>query len=155
MFSFDRAGRRLFYQGCPIHRIIPKFMLQGGDITNGDGTGGESIYGGEFDDENFTIKHTKPGKWAWLCLQRFYPPHNRAAARVLILFENHLLSISGLLSMANAGPGTNNSQFFITMAATPWLDEKHVVFGELTHGGKVRLLLLCFGAGSVVKLSYL
>uniref|UniRef100_A0A7S2UYX2 Peptidyl-prolyl cis-trans isomerase n=1 Tax=Fibrocapsa japonica TaxID=94617 RepID=A0A7S2UYX2_9STRA len=101
--NFSELSKRGYYNNVGFHRVIKDFMVQGGDPT-GTGRGGESIFGGKFEDElTRDLKHTG----------------------------------AGILSMANAGPNTNGSQFFMTLAPTPWLDGKHTIFGRISSGMQV------------------
>ena len=119
--GIGRSGKPLHFKGSVFHRIIPSFMCQGGDITNGNGTGGESIYGEKFADE--FVSSDGKGK-----------------------FIRH--SEPFLLSMANSGPNTNGSQFFLTTVKTSWLDTKHVVFGRVVEGQAVVKKMEAVGSGS-------
>ncbi|XP_036979742.1 peptidylprolyl isomerase Fa isoform X1 [Acanthopagrus latus] len=169
------------YKGSVFHRVIPEFMCQGGDFTNHNGTGGKSIYGKTFKDENFKLKHTGPGhrledegersqegtrkgkkkssqlKCAsfGLYLNAAASPPDGSAQFYAALKPPFIwiLQSPGTLSMANSGPNTNGSQFFISTTKTEWLDGKHVVFGQVKEGMDVVTKMESFGLhdGGVIK----
>ena len=112
------------YKGSGFHRVIPQFMIQGGDFTKGNGTGGKSIYGEKFADENFAIKHTKPGL---LSMANAGPNTNGK-----IFFSIH--DRPGSVRWLTCASTSTGSQFFITTEVTKWLDGKHCVFGEVLDG---------------------
>lgn len=98
--GYKRGKEEFTYKDTPVHRIVPDFVVQMGDITVGDGTGGKSIFGERFNDEDFILSHRSPG---WV-------------------------------AMANHGPDTNGSQFYVLLTKARWLDTKHVVFGKVITG---------------------
>ena len=133
-----RTGKDLCYKNSIIHRVIPNFLIQGGDYTHGDGTGGESIFDGglPFEDESFVVKHNR----------------------------KYLLSMA---NDGKGKPNTNRSQFFINTVKTQWLDGKNEVFGMVlegldlirsiekigTHGGTTLMSIRIIDSGSVPLLS--
>ena len=137
-------GKPLHYEGSTFHRIIPSFMIQGGDFTHGSGIGGESIYGAKFEDENFKLKHEGAGESFAISRCASHLAHALTPHRIVRTLPSAVpskprsLTVNvrppGYLSMANAGPNTNGSQFFITTVKTPWLDGRHVVFGKIVEG---------------------
>ena len=127
-----RSGKPLTYKGSTFHRVIPNFMCQAGDFTRGDGTGGESIYGAKFADENFKLRHTGPGILSMVRVGAL--AHSPSAPPIHPSADLTPSSQNPNRSQANAGPNTNGSQFFICTAKTEWLDGKHVVFGAVVDG---------------------
>jgi peptidylprolyl isomerase len=136
-----KSGKPLHFKGSTFHRVIPNFMCQGGDFTNHNGTGGESIYGEKFADENFVLRHTGPGI---LSMANAGPNTNGSQVRMLNQKFHRLR-----LALMNFRPFSCNClQFFLCTAETGWLDGKHVVFGSVTKGMDVGfrtgLSLFCF-----------
>ena len=156
--GMGKKGKPLHFKDSIFHRIIPNFMIQGGDFTDFRGTGGESIYGNKFEDENFNLKHEGPGTLSMVRMDFvnffffsvfpfFFKVNQKKILTLFFCLLLHSLLIIPNITQANSGPDTNGSQFFICTVKTAWLDGKHVVFGRVIEGMDVIKKVESVGSG--------